>query len=78
MSWPCSGILTPSPNATDGAFRATRREAWVTDFACGAGALLHERYSTGPVAAFPISLHARVLTLSLVRGLIPHRFSERN
>jgi hypothetical protein len=40
VSWPCGGILTLSPNATDGAFRATRREAWVNGFDCGAGVLL--------------------------------------
>jgi hypothetical protein len=69
VSWPCGGILTPSPNATDGAFRATRREAWVTGFDCGAGVLLDGRCATGPVASFPISLDARVLALFLARGL---------
>ena len=31
-------ILSPSPDATDGALCATRREAWVPSFDCGAGA----------------------------------------
>lgn len=30
-------ILSPSPNATNGALRATRREARATGFDCGAG-----------------------------------------
>ena len=34
-------ILTPSPNATNGAFRATRRESLGYWFDCGAGALLY-------------------------------------
>jgi len=50
VSWLCGGILAPSVNATNGAFRATRREAWVTGFDCGAGVLLDGRYATGPVA----------------------------
>ncbi len=73
-SWLCGGILTPSPNATDGAFRATRREAWVTGFDRGAGVLLYGRYATGPVASSPISLNARVLALFLARGF--HRGTE--
>jgi hypothetical protein len=40
---------TPSPNATNGAICATRREAGVTGFDCGAGA--YGRYPTGPVVA---------------------------
>lgn len=37
MSGPAARILNPSPNATNGATCATRREAWTTDFDCGAG-----------------------------------------
>ena len=44
------GILAPSPIATNGAFRATRREAWVTGFDRGAGVLLDGRYAIGLVA----------------------------
>ena len=75
MSWPCGGILTPSPDATDGAFRATRREAWVTGFGCGAGILLYGRYATGAVVSSLISLDARVLALFLARGL--HRGTRK-
>jgi len=32
---PAAGILTPSPDATDGALCATRREAWVTGLTAG-------------------------------------------
>ena len=38
VSWSCGQILSPSPNATDGASRATRREAGATGFDCRAGA----------------------------------------
>ena len=48
---PVAGILTPSPNATDGATCATRREAWATGFDCGAGAFALRALSTGPVAS---------------------------
>jgi hypothetical protein len=41
----------PSPNATDGAICATRREAWATGFDCGAGAVLLGAYRTGSVDA---------------------------
>jgi hypothetical protein len=75
MIWPCGPDFTPSPNATHGASRATRREAWVTDFDCGAGVLLYGPYATGPVASSPISLNARVLALFLARGL--HRGTGR-
>jgi hypothetical protein len=34
---PAARILSPSPNATNGAIRATRRETRVTGFDCGAG-----------------------------------------
>ena len=34
---PAARILNPSPNATNGATRATRREAGATGFDCGAG-----------------------------------------
>ena len=75
VSWPCGGILAPSPKATNGAFRATRREAWVTGFDCGAGVLLYGRYATGQVASSSISFNARVLALFLARGL--HRGTGR-
>ena len=51
MSRLCGPDFTPSPNATNGAFSATRREVWVTGFDCGAGALLSGRYLTGAVAS---------------------------
>src|SRR6185437_6520390 len=36
--WPCGQQFSAvSPSATDGAIRATRREATVTDSVCGAG-----------------------------------------
>jgi hypothetical protein len=60
--------FTPSPNATDGAFRATRREAWVTGFDCGAGVLLYGRYAISQVALSSISFNARVLALFLARA----------
>jgi|SRR5947209_2042011 len=41
-------ILSPSPNATDGATCATRREAWVTGFDRGAGAALLKALSHRP------------------------------
>jgi len=48
--WPCGQNAHPSPDATDGATSATRREAGVTGFDCGAGAALLRRKPTGPVA----------------------------
>jgi hypothetical protein len=45
----CGGILTPSPNATDDAYRVTRREAWITGFDCGAGVSLYGRHATATV-----------------------------
>jgi hypothetical protein len=36
---PAARTLSSSPNATNGATRATRREAWATGFRCGAGCL---------------------------------------
>src|SRR5438128_5341552 len=47
-------MLSPSPDATDGATSATRREAWVTGFDCGAGALLLRASPRRPVTA-PLS-----------------------
>ena len=41
----------PSPNATNGATSATRRETGVTGFACGAGAVPLRRDPTGLVAS---------------------------
>jgi hypothetical protein len=38
VAGPAARILSPSPDATDGALRVTRREAWVIGFDCGAGA----------------------------------------
>ena len=40
-----------SPNATNGAICATRREAWATGFDCGAGAVLLGVYPTSSVEA---------------------------
>jgi hypothetical protein len=48
---PAAGILAPRPNATNGAFCVTRREAWATGVDCGVGGLFYRRYSTGPVAS---------------------------
>jgi hypothetical protein len=61
---PAARIHRPGPNATNGATRATRREAWVTDFDCGAGGALHR-----PTALMVSSQldHARGLALCLPR-----------
>ena len=51
VSRPCGPDFTPSPNATNGVFSATRREVWVTGFDCGAGVLLYRRALAGAVAS---------------------------
>ena len=52
MAGPAARILSPSPDATNGVSCATRREARVTGFDCGAGAgLFYRRYPTDPVAS---------------------------
>src|ERR1700722_17237615 len=48
---PAARILSPSANATSAATRATRREAGVTGFDCGAGGVLLPALSTVSVAA---------------------------
>ena len=48
---PAARISGARPDATDGATCATGREAWVTGFDCGAGAVLHGRDPTDPVDA---------------------------
>jgi hypothetical protein len=35
VSWPCGPDFTPSPNATNGVFRATRREVWLLVLTAG-------------------------------------------
>ena len=65
---PAARIPGPGPDATDGATRATRREAWVTGFDCGAGAVLHGAI---PPARWPRPIvidRAGVLALFLARG----------
>jgi hypothetical protein len=42
---PAARILSPSPIATNGTTCATRREAGVTGFDCGAGGVLLPRYT---------------------------------
>jgi len=42
----------PKPGCHQRRFRATRREAWVTGFDCGAGVLLDGRYATDPAALY--------------------------
>jgi len=43
---PAARILGPSPDATDGVTRATRRGTGVTGFDCGAGAYFLRRRVT--------------------------------
>ena len=56
------------PDATDGAIRATRREAWVTGFDCGAGTVLHGRHPTGRWPRPCVIDRAGVLALFLASG----------
>jgi hypothetical protein len=51
---PAARILSSSPNATNGASCATRREAGVTGFDCGAGAVLLSVLSHRPGGFVPI------------------------
>jgi hypothetical protein len=48
---PAARILSPSPIATNGTTCATRREAGVTGFDCGAGGVLLPRYPRQVVAS---------------------------
>jgi hypothetical protein len=55
VAGPAARILSPSPNATNGASSATRREVGVTDFDCGAGDVRLRRYPTARwVAPLPV------------------------
>jgi hypothetical protein len=56
---PAARILNPSPTATDGATGATRREAWVTGFDCGAGAVLLQALPHRPGGRVSTRLNAR-------------------
>jgi hypothetical protein len=51
---PAARILSPSPNVTDGATCATRREAGATGFDCGAGAVLLRALPHRPGGRVPI------------------------
>ena len=51
---PAARILSPSPAATNGASCATRREARVTGFDCGAGAVLLRALPHRPGGRVPI------------------------
>jgi hypothetical protein len=50
VAGPVARILSPSPSATNGATRATGREAWVT-LTPGPVPDSYRRYPTGPVAS---------------------------
>jgi hypothetical protein len=52
VAGPAARILSPRPNATNGASSVTRREAGVTDFDCGAGDVLLRRYPTARWSRF--------------------------
>jgi hypothetical protein len=67
VSWPCGQDSHPSPEATNGATRATRREAGVTGFDCGAVPCFYGRYPTGPVVSSYLIERAEVLALFLRR-----------
>ena len=57
---PAARILSPSPKATNGAIRATRRGARVTDFDCAAsGGLSTGATSPGPAASSPTLINGR-------------------
>jgi hypothetical protein len=65
---PAARILSPSPNATNGAIRATRREAWVTGFDCGAGGGISRALPHRPDGIVPSLIDARAfLALFLPR-----------
>ena len=53
MVGPAARILSPSPDATNGVSCATRREAWVTGFDCGAGAYLRSAVLAPPLPRGP-------------------------
>jgi hypothetical protein len=70
---PAAGTVNPSPNATNGAIRATRREAGVTVFDCGAGGVfLYRRY---PPTRWPRRYvsNARGSSHLFLRAPIKHR-----
>jgi hypothetical protein len=50
-SWPCGQDPRPRPSATDGATRATRREAGIPVLTAGPVLCFYGRYPTGPVAS---------------------------
>jgi hypothetical protein len=52
---PAARILGPSPDATDGVTRATRRGTGVTGFDCGAGAYFLRRRVTSLARVLPSS-----------------------
>ena len=56
---PAARIFSLSPDATDGAICVTRREAWVTGFDCGAGAVLLPALSHRHGGRVSTSLSAR-------------------
>jgi hypothetical protein len=72
---PAARILSPSPNATDGANCATRRAAGVTGFDCAAGAVLLRASPHRPGERVSIRLQAGVLALFLARD--PDRGTRR-
>jgi len=59
MACSAARILSPSPDATNGASCATRREARVTGFDCGAGAGPLSALSHRPGGFVPTRLDAR-------------------
>jgi len=66
VAGPAARILDPSPDATNGVSCATRREAGVTGFDCGAGAGLLSALSHRPGGFVPIK-RAGSLALFLPR-----------
>jgi hypothetical protein len=65
---PAARSLGPSPEATDGACCATRREAWVTGFDCGAVPYFYGRYPAPWWTRPDLIDGAEVLALFLPRG----------
>jgi hypothetical protein len=68
MYWPCGQDFGPSPDATDGALCVTRREARVTGFDCGPGAVLPPALPHRPADACVPHQALGVLALLLTRG----------
>ena len=58
-------MLGPSPDATDGATCATRREAWATGLSAGPVPYFYGRYSTGRWTRPDLIERRRVLALFL-------------